>query len=54
MQQLQDLLAMGDHGFYVWLSYGLTLSVILVLVVQARGARRRFARLAKARQQRHR
>ncbi|NVJ67974.1 MAG: heme exporter protein CcmD [Gammaproteobacteria bacterium] len=28
---LQEFLAMGKHGFYVWWSYGLTVLTIIVL-----------------------
>ena len=29
----QELLAMGGHGFYVWLAYGISLFTLLVLTV---------------------
>ena len=30
-----ELLDMGGYGFYVWLSYGLSLLAIVVLIVQS-------------------
>ena len=33
---------MGGHGFYVWLSFGLTLLLILGNILYARLSRRRF------------
>ncbi|MRX26564.1 heme exporter protein CcmD [Kangiella sp. HZ709] len=30
---LQEFFAMGNHGFYVWWSYGLTLLVIVLLFI---------------------
>ena len=37
-----EFFAMGGHGFYVWLSYGLSLVVVLGNVLATRGSRRRF------------
>lgn len=31
VMSLQEFFAMGDHGFYVWWSYGATLLVIIAL-----------------------
>lgn len=31
---LNDFWAMGGHGFYVWLAYGLTFLIILANVIQ--------------------
>lgn len=28
-----DFMAMGNHGFYVWLSYGVSLILLLLLVI---------------------
>ena len=30
----QEFIAMGQHGFYVWLSYGFTAIVILANIIQ--------------------
>ena len=30
----QEFIAMGQHGFYVWLSYGFTAIIILANIVQ--------------------
>ena len=37
-----EFLAMGDHGFYVWLSYGATLVVVLANIAVVAAARKRF------------
>ena len=37
-----EFFAMGGHGFYVWLSYGLSLVVVLGNVLAIRGSRRRY------------
>lgn len=34
-QSWSDFWAMGGYGFYVWLSYGLSLGAILILTVQS-------------------
>ena len=39
-----DFLAMGGHGLYVWLSYGLTLAVVVVNVFAPITGRRRYLR----------
>ena len=39
-----DLLAMGGHGFYVWLCYGASAVVVLANVLAVRGQRRRTLR----------
>jgi len=43
---------MGGHGFYVWLSYGAALVVVLGNVVALRVARRNHFRQARALEQR--
>lgn len=48
-----ELLAMGDHGLYVWSSYGLAVAVVLVNVFAVSIARRRFLAEAAALQRRH-
>jgi heme exporter protein CcmD len=40
---MNDLLAMGGYGAYVWTSFGLTLGVLIICIVQGR---RRHARIA--------
>ena len=37
-----EFLAMGGHGLYVWLSYGLGLAVILINVILPRLQRNRL------------
>jgi heme exporter protein D len=37
-----DFIAMGGHGFYVWLSYGLSVAVVLGNVLATRSSRRRY------------
>lgn len=39
---LADFIAMGKHGFYVWLAYGLTALVVLWNVVEPRLTRKRL------------
>lgn len=38
----QAFWAMGGYGFYVWLSFAVTLVVMLGLIVEARFARRKL------------
>lgn len=44
-----DFLAMGKHGLYVWLSYGIGLGIILYNVVAVVLNKRRFFNEAKRR-----
>ena len=39
---LAEFIAMGKHGFYVWLSYGLTAVIIACVVMQPILHRRRL------------
>ncbi len=39
-----DFLAMGDHGLYVWLCYGVALVVIAANVLAVRRSRRKLLR----------
>ena len=39
---LADFWAMGTHGVYVWTSYALTFSTIVLLLWHAKKARQRF------------
>ena len=43
-----DFLAMGDHGLYVWLCYGVALVVIAANVLAVRRSRRKLLREIKA------
>jgi heme exporter protein D len=43
-----EFLAMGGHGLYVWLSYGVSTLVVLANVLSVRMARRRYFREAQA------
>jgi heme exporter protein D len=45
-------LEMGGHGFYVWLSYGAGLIIVLYNVLSVRIATHRFFRDARDRQRR--
>ena len=49
---LHDFMSMGQHGFYVWSAWFMTLSAISFLIAQSRHVRRRFIRdeLARVRQ----
>ncbi|BFN29032.1 heme exporter protein D [Pseudomonas sp. SCT] len=37
-----DFIAMGNHGVYVWTSYGISLAVLILNVVLPVVARRRY------------
>jgi heme exporter protein D len=43
-----DFLAMGNHGLYVWLSYGVALTVIAANVLAVRRSRRKLLREIRA------
>lgn len=43
-ESFADFLAMGKHGPYVWVSYGLSLAIIVWNVVQPWQLRRRLMR----------
>lgn len=49
-------LQMGKHGFYVWLCYGVMLSILVLLVVnnywQLKGLKKQFQQLQARKQQR--
>lgn len=47
-QSLNEFLAMGGHGLYVWLAYGSTALVVLANVLAVRRARRKYFREAQA------
>lgn len=37
-QSWSDFINMGGYGFYVWLSYGISLVALVILVVQSKRA----------------
>ena len=47
-----ELLDMGGYGFYVWLSYGLSLLAIVVLIVQSLAGKSAVLKSIKREQQR--
>jgi heme exporter protein D len=49
-----DFLQMGKHGLYVWLSYGITLAIILYNVIAVVLKKRQFFNEAKRRLRRER
>lgn len=48
---MSEFLAMGGHGLYVWLAYGISFAVLVGLGLRPIVARRRF--IADARQDEH-
>lgn len=42
MNELMTFLAMGGHGLYVWLAYGIAWTVLIALGARPILARRRF------------
>ncbi|WP_424408233.1 heme exporter protein CcmD [Pasteurella sp. PK-2025] len=47
-----DFFHMGGYGFYVWLSYLISLVCIVVLIVQSVGARKKIFKQVLREQQR--
>ena len=47
-----ELLDMGGYGFYVWLSHGLSLLAIVVLIVQSLAGKSAVLKSIKREQQR--
>ncbi|MBS6026502.1 MAG: heme exporter protein CcmD [Haemophilus pittmaniae] len=43
-QSWSDFINMGGYGFYVWLSYGISLVALVILVVQSKRARQAVLR----------
>lgn len=41
-----ELLAMGGHGFYVWLSFGITFAVLLINILLPVISRRQYLKSA--------
>ncbi len=50
---LHDFLAMGGHGRYVWLSYGLVFFGLLLLIAQTRRGQQRWLRDQRRQLARH-
>ncbi len=44
LNNLHDFMTMGQHGFYVWSAWFITLFAIVFLIAQSRHVRRRFFR----------
>ncbi|WP_314722184.1 heme exporter protein CcmD [Haemophilus pittmaniae] len=38
-QSWSDFINMGGYGFYVWLSYGISLVALVILAIQSKRAR---------------
>ena len=51
-QSWSDFINMGGYGFYVWLSYGLSLLAIVVLIVQSLSGKSAVLKSIKREQQR--
>jgi heme exporter protein D len=51
-ESFEAFLAMGGHGFYVWLSYALAAAVVCFNIVAPLRRRRRFLAAQKGRQRR--
>ncbi|WP_109078226.1 heme exporter protein CcmD [Aggregatibacter kilianii] len=51
-QSWSDFIDMGGYGFYVWLSYGLSLLAIVVLIVQSLAGKSAVLKSIKREQQR--
>lgn len=49
---LNEFLAMGGYGFYVWLSFGLTLIVIALLTMDSSLAKNKLFKSALQQEQR--
>ena len=43
-QSWSDFINMGGYGFYVWLSYGMSLVALVILAVQSKRARQAVLR----------
>ncbi|MBN6063190.1 heme exporter protein CcmD [Aggregatibacter actinomycetemcomitans] len=51
-QSWGEFINMGGYGFYVWLSYGLSLLAIVVLIVQSLAGKSAVLKSIKREQQR--
>lgn len=51
-QSWSDFINMGGYGFYVWLSYGLSLLAIVMLIVQSLSGKSAVLKSIKREQQR--
>ncbi|MBM95014.1 MAG: heme exporter protein CcmD [Oceanospirillaceae bacterium] len=49
-----EFLAMGRHGLYVWLSYGITAVIVVINVILPMMQRRRFLKEQRQRMRRER
>ena len=49
---IEEFLAMGNHGFYVWLAYGLTFVIMAGLAYQSISAHNQTRRDLRAQRQR--
>ena len=43
-QSWSDFINMGGYGFYVWLSYGISLVALVILAIQSKRARQAVLR----------
>lgn len=48
----QEVIWMGGYGFYVWLSFGVSILAIAMLVMHGLLTRKKLARMAEQQQQR--
>ena len=44
-RRMMDMLSMGDHGLYVWLAYGITFTILVIIGLRPVFAIRRFRKL---------
>ncbi len=51
-ENMADFLAMGGHGLYVWLAYGIALVILLLNVLQPLRLTRQFFNVQSRRQRR--
>jgi heme exporter protein D len=51
-ENMADFIAMGGHGLYVWLAYGIALVILLLNVLQPLRQTRQFFNLQSRRLQR--
>ena len=47
-----DFIAMGGYGFFVWLSYGVTVLLLVLLILASRADRKKIIRQIQQRQKR--
>lgn len=51
-QSWNDFWAMGGYGFYVWLSYGISLLTIVILIAQSVAGKKKVFESVRREQQR--